>query len=1313
MNKGKPTASGNFSNVNYFQPGRQNQNIGRNNLRFQNNTGKNSNDISKRSGNTGQNIAGNNANRASVRNRNDSKNSSTKFANKGGSSSSYRNVSSGGNRNNSSSNSNNGASNNMNRSNGTNRMARNFNPQNSNSRKGSSNIPEKPKVKAAEPARPVKEHNSLVDSNSFEVKFYGTLLQNPEILGFQKLPHRPHKAPRYMLKENVLFDMTSFQPNPWDYENQQKLLKRETEFSGEPQLLFEEFQEYRKIERENMEKYNLVDKENAKKSLDDAIVFRGSCQDMCPTYERVERVFKNQVSKWEKDPVTNKISRELAIKTFMRPSGQAPPLPSDVRPPNVLQKALNHIIDNLLPKLPESQSFIWDRTRSIRQDFTFQNNYSGVESIDCHEKICRIHILSLHVMSGANDPDYQQQQEVEQFNNSLQTLTHMYDDVRSRGGFCPNEPEFRAYELLSKIKDTELDRYLQTLPDYIQKAPIVQQTIMLRNLVIHGMNNLNCYYEFFKIILDKSKTTFLMSSLAEIHFNEIRFNALRAMSRSFHSKSKKMPYITDISHALGYNDTEQFLETCQLYVLPVFHDDETNLSRVDVTALKSVFKVSQKQPYTKRIDDMINGKSMSGIVNGGIINQDLNLKQPQTLEQIARESFRGSKRNSSSVNEIFSCNRNFRSSRTLKLIQPEFHNPVVRNESANVISAPRNQNNFGTFPTPVLQESKKTDFTPSNASSFQQAKAPTLSQPKSLIFTKPPQNPPFVDVSTEPSISDSSPLIQSDATQGFNLSSPRKINGFNSSAKEAEPERAATKADLQKRLTENPQFKPEAMKVTNNLVNNSVHTMISNLVKQKVDEEKARRALKSKNKLINELSEEMFTAFMKEQIYFALLEAKAVCFCKRNLKLYAVRQIVEKAKNALKNKQISEARSNEIKLFNNSLVVPIVHPKIPYTFQKHKLQVPSFTSSGSDCFKLFNQVNPTFDLNGTIVLRSPLSYTSQWILGQFGFDKNDESKELESENGFKLHMEILPDNFEPSEYFKNISTIIIQVGTIEGVDDSEKSTLFKCLSKDAKVIAKLKDFLERFSGAPSFSFVIVYVDAFEIKLKYSELKAVLNLESLSSSGITVGFFRLNSFLLNGTNSLGVTKKPQLDFSNLLETVWSKTYERNTGNSSKLENSVSIVNNTTDNIAGSLLTQGVVNESRKNEFPSALIKRRMKHLHRVIDDSNVKRRRLFSSVRPTELDSYIKSFTERSSVADYDSDHQKGQSRLNTTGSGMFRNSELSGIRGKSSSPIILRNYKGINETAAEDSVSSCDEDSRQRLQELSELDKLADSILKS
>lgn len=1304
MNKGKPAAGGNFSDVNFFQSSRQNQNGGKNNLRFQNSGKFGSNDNAVRNGNNNQSNPGVAVNRMKGRGRSDTKNSTSKFSKKGGNNELNRNTNSISLKKNNNSRTN--AANNSGSTNGANniRSIKKQNLQNSTSKKNGSNIPEKPKTKNAESVRPIKVGNGFsTDSNSFEVKFFGTLLQNPEALRFQKVSHRPKKIPRYMLKENVLFDMSSFQPNQWDYQNQQMLLKRESEFAGEPQLLFEEFQEHRKVERDQMEKYNLVDKENAKKSLDDAIIFRGSCQDMCPTYERVERVFKNQVSKWEKDPITGKISRALAIKTFMRPSGQAPPLPSDVRPPNVLQKTLDHIIDTLLPKLPESQSFIWDRTRSIRQDFTFQNNYSGIESIDCHEKICRIHIISLHVMAGANDPDYQQQQEVEQFNNSLQTLTHMYDDVRSRGGFCPNESEFRAYELLSKIKDTELDRYLQTLPDYVQNAPIVQRTIMLRNLIIQGMNNLNCYFEFFKIILDKSKTTFLLASLAEIHFNEIRFNALRMMGRSYHSKSKKMPLITDTSFALGYNDADQFVETCKLYSLPVFHDDETGLSRVDVSALKSAFKVSQKQPYTNRIDDMINGLSMSAIVKGTIVNEHLDLKKPQTLEQIARESFKGSKQNSLSVSEIFANNKKVQlSTHHVLNVQP------FKQDHEKDIMTPKfdNQNN-------LITSIGNANNSAGHAFSLQQVKDPGFSQVSNQMFAEKPHihdKHNFSGNTVAQVVQNVKPIIQSEMSTEHRASTSESEKAFTQSDRGPKLQPGSTEIFSQRKLVENPLFKDGVAKYTDKMVVDFVTNLGKGMINQKIEEEKTRRANESRKQLLCELSEEMFIAFMKEQIYFTLLDARAVTFYKRTLKIRILKHVIQTAKIALQKKMANEATTHEIEAFNASITMPVIFPKMPVTVQKLKSQVPKFSTTSSNIKNIFNNVHPTFDLKGIIVLRCPLSNTSNWILGQLGFQDGKQEMNIKSENGHNLALKVLPDTFEAQNYFENTSTIIIQVGTIESVDNSTRSSLLECLSRDAKVIAKLKDYLRRFSSSSRFSIMIIYVDVFGINLTYAEIKDILCLEDLSSSGIILGFFKLDGSFLRVNNSLSAAKRLQQDFSKLLKTVWGKLYSKSGDNCLDLR---SIVNPISRNISDTTtdppeITPNKLHDSKSVIFPSEIIKKRVKYLHRMIDDSKTKRRKYSNSSRHSELESYL-----TNSFQDCGPDYTREHSKLISTNNSMFNTGgKFSGINCFNNSLMMLRNYQNANKAAIGGSGANSDDKAMQRMQDISELDQLADSILK-
>jgi len=40
----------------------------------------------------------------------------------------------------------------------------------------------------------------------------------------------------------------------------------------------------------------------------------------------------------------------------------------------------------------------------------------------------------------------------------LQSLEHMYQDLAPHGINCPSEPEFRAYQILMKLNETDVVR---------------------------------------------------------------------------------------------------------------------------------------------------------------------------------------------------------------------------------------------------------------------------------------------------------------------------------------------------------------------------------------------------------------------------------------------------------------------------------------------------------------------------------------------------------------------------------------------------------------------------------------------------------------------------------------------------------------------------------------------------------------------------------------------------------------------------------------------------------------------------------------
>ncbi|KAG7842653.1 hypothetical protein KL941_005029 [Ogataea angusta] len=819
----------------------------------------------------------------------------------------------------------------------------------------------------------------------------GPLIENPAQYGYTKMEHRTQEIPKYLLKEQVLFSCDSYVTNEWDANNQKLMLQKEAEHNGDYQSLFEEFQELRKEERKKMEQMNLVDVENAKKSLNEAIIFRGSCTDMCPTYERIERAYKNQVSKWEKDPATGKISRDYAVKTFMRPSGQPPSLPSDVRTPSVLVKTLDYLIERLLPKLPESQSFIWDRTRSIRQDFTLQNNYSGPEAIDCHEKICRIHILSSHVMAQANDPDYQQQQEIEQFNNSLQSLTHMYDDVRSRGGKCPNEPEFRAYELISKLKDTELDRNIQKLPAAILNSGMVQKALMLRGLIINGFGNFQMFVEFFRVIMDPS-TPLLLSCLCEIHFNQVRHMAMVTMAKAYHSKSKKMPEASILADWLGFDSADQLVTSCKFYDIPIINDDNT--LRVEVTALRQAFKSYQKPPSCSRLNYKMENVSYQQIVKSGVPNTGIKVRVETAIAPSQTQP----------PKQLF------------QFVPPQ-PEPVK------------------STPPPEVEKIEMLPNAPTSSKPN-----PAVSVPASFTFAPPQQQQEQKSVSIAP----------------------------------AEPPTPVEPPKPQRKLINNPGFETAAKLVIDNLLQDAVRKETELIVKKLVEVENQRR-IQHHNRIVDSLKNELFVAFMREQMYITAIDVKARLFRERNLKRKVLRRIKAAADKLVVKQSAKKSKLNEIHSFANKVRPAFVLPAHVSSRQTSLSPPPlkkknGFEEDDASCIAdILPYVNQ--HLRMLVIVDTWDDVVAQWLSNKLSLKETFESgklvktAKLDTAEG-SLSISSIPDRFRSRVVFKNVNLLLIKIEYPKSHD----------LTTSKQVLAKVIEYLSRFNKEEPVTLMLVLID---------------------------------------------------------------------------------------------------------------------------------------------------------------------------------------------------------------------------------------------
>ncbi|KAL1895193.1 actin cytoskeleton and mitosis protein [Sporothrix stenoceras] len=347
---------------------------------------------------------------------------------------------------------------------------------------------------------------------------------------------------------------------------------------------------YRDKVRESLVKAGLIDDPKVRKRLDEAIDFKGICEEMCPEFEKIERIQQHNVMMAEKSESPDGTmwpSPPLMVKALTRSSaGQEAPLPMDVRTVAALKRTLDHLIDDVLgddSRLPAVHNFLWDRTRAIRRDFIFHSNMSEEEmrqQIYCFEVITRFHATSLHLLSqkGFAPEGFDQRQEREQLSKALLSLLQAYDDCKDRRIACANECEFRAYFILLNAHDPNFQHKVSEWgielwydSDDVQTAMTLAQAMQSiwdwRGPIKPTMPTttaLGAFATFFRII-ESPQISYTMACLAEMHFVHVRRGILRNMTRAY-ARARDSPKDLTLQ---ALNDMLRFdtLDECWDFVL--------------------------------------------------------------------------------------------------------------------------------------------------------------------------------------------------------------------------------------------------------------------------------------------------------------------------------------------------------------------------------------------------------------------------------------------------------------------------------------------------------------------------------------------------------------------------------------------------------------------------------------------------------------------------------------------------------------------------------------------------------------------------
>ncbi|KAG6631928.1 hypothetical protein I3843_Q059300 [Carya illinoinensis] len=294
----------------------------------------------------------------------------------------------------------------------------------------------------------------------------------------------------------------------------------------------------------------------------------GTCPLMCPEGERAQRERLRDLAVFERlNGNPRKTSPGLAVKKFCRTISIRDVQLSDVRPLPVLEDTLDYLL-SLLDSTEYSfevvHDFIFDRTRSIRQDLSMQNIINK-KAIYMYEKMVQFHVTSCHKLQSCRDPNISSVHylNMEQLTKALASLFNLYDANRNYDSTYEHEAEFRSFYVLlhlgpnSQPMGESLSLWFRHVP-----IPIINSKEMCFARKILRFFRMGNYIRFLSITA--SEASHLQYCIIEPYVSEVRGLALSCINNGGY---KLHPYpLAHLSKLLMMKESDliSFCNACGL-----------------------------------------------------------------------------------------------------------------------------------------------------------------------------------------------------------------------------------------------------------------------------------------------------------------------------------------------------------------------------------------------------------------------------------------------------------------------------------------------------------------------------------------------------------------------------------------------------------------------------------------------------------------------------------------------------------------------------------------------------------------------------
>ena len=363
--------------------------------------------------------------------------------------------------------------------------------------------------------------------------------------------------------------------------------------------------------------------------------------EMCSKEEMEERQNENLLNVFEinykedkiyipkKKAFVYQVNPLYAIKSYIRPSIEKKDI--KIRPPEILYKTLNFILDNIIdsdtiinsnfPEVNFSDIFLFveDRFKSIKQDFIKLNDNNSKEFFYCFEIIIRFQILSLN--QSLDYPSINGSQGlykllINQIHSGLINLVNSYKN----NDISNNKDEFYSYFLLISIKLNPLEFFnsISKIPKQYIKKKNVKLSLKICSLI-----NEKNWYDFFKII-KSNECPYLLSCLMMIFVNQMRVYCLLELGSGLLPKQTQyettLKKLADLLIFDNIQELKQFIINFGLKVFP-----NMNKAKELITLyLDRDFVLNFNLLYIKTNKNIVE-KKRNGLLRKDIILNDFNV----------------------------------------------------------------------------------------------------------------------------------------------------------------------------------------------------------------------------------------------------------------------------------------------------------------------------------------------------------------------------------------------------------------------------------------------------------------------------------------------------------------------------------------------------------------------------------------------------------------------------------------------------------------------------------------------------------------